>query len=158
MRPTYIVSERTPPIKLEIPTLRILETYYKDPSYIEEYGGNISGNLTVEQNYYIKFGLISWVNIKPNISLKDELGKPYPNNSNIDFSGEYIILNQSIMNVKNVTLFGKRYKNNLSKIYNVKTENINETIQRWDIEFINQCDCEIEINKIEIFKDDKLKL
>ncbi len=117
---------------------------------------NISGDFFVWQNYSIKFGIMPWAKIKPNISLKNRFDEPV---NSYSIRGDYILINNSRFNTTNVILYGKKEINNVpnSYFYTLETSDFNDTIQRWDIIFNNTYPYDIEINEVIIDPARELK-
>jgi len=121
-----------------------------------KYRNNLSGIFDVEQYYTIKFLYIPWIKIKSNISLIDIYGKPYREYPNYTFRGEYeVIINGSRWSNVNVSLKGKKLDNNITRFYKIEKNNLNETVQRWDIIFSNPYDLYVKIYEIDIEKDNQ---
>lgn len=111
---------------------------------------NISGDYYVEQNYSIKFGLIPWTKMRPNITLRDSLDNP--TNANYNFDGGYLLINNSRwFNTTNVILYGRK-KDNVPPFYTLKIKDLNETNQRWDIIFYTNYTYDIDIYAVNIEK------
>lgn len=138
---TQIIEEKTERL--------VIDEMYIHPYYWQEV--NISGYYQVEQNYSIKFGLIPWIKIRPNITLKD--GYNMPKNPNYNF----IYINNSWFNTTNIILRGIKEESNIPKFYTLKIRDLNETTQRWDIEFNNTYLYPIEIYYVNVFQPPELK-
>ncbi len=111
---------------------------------------NISGDYYVEQNYSIKFGLIPWTKMRPNITLRDSSDNP--TNANYNFDGGYLLINNSRwFNTTNVILYGRK-KDNVPQFYTLKIKDLNETNQRWDITFYTNYTYDIDIHAVDIEK------
>lgn len=141
---TQFIDERS--TKLEIP--RLEREIYRD---------NITGYFDVVQNYKITFRLIPWVKFSPNISFSDESGKPYDPERNYNLKGDYITINGSSWNTTNVTLYGKRHEDNLPKIYNITKKYFNDSIEVWDINFIDPYEFGIVIRQVSFKRDNQLE-
>lgn len=116
---------------------------------------NISGDYYVKQNYSIKSGLIPWTKIRPNITLRDIVDNP--TNPNYNFASGYLLINNSRFNTTYVTLYGRETDNNLPKFYTLEIKDLNDTIQRWDIEFNNTYSYPIEIYYVIVNQREGLK-
>lgn len=129
-----------------------------DEMYIHQYYWqevNISGDYQVEQNYSIKFGLIPWTKIRPNITLRD--GYNVPTNPNYNFMQNSLYINNSWLNTTNIILRGIKEERNIPKFYTLKIIDLNETTQRWDIEFNNINSYPIEIYYLTVYQPPELK-
>lgn len=79
----------------------------------------------------------------------DIYGKPYREYPNYTFKGEYeVIINGSQWNNVNVSLNGKKRDNNITRFYKIEKNNLNETVQRWDIIFSNPYDIMLKFMKL----------
>ncbi len=123
--------------------------------FINRQNVNLSGYLFVWQNYSIKFGLIPYAKIKPNISFKDRFGDTLT--SGYNFSGDYLLIKNSSWNKINVILYGRKEENNISKFYTLDIKDLNDTIQMWKIKFNNSYPFDIEINYLIVEKSKELK-
>lgn len=136
--------------RLEIPNLDINR------------GGNITispvGNFNITQIYRIKYQFIPWVNIKSNMSLVDSSGNPYKKQENYLFKGKNdVIINGYRWSTINVGLIGIK-QDNLPRIYTIEKKNVNESHQIWNINVTNPYEFYIKIYRLNIIKDEKLKL
>lgn len=134
---TQIVEEKT--------TRLIIDDMFINRDHL-----NISGDYYVEQNYSIKFGLIPWTKMRPNITLRDSSDNP--TNANYNFDGGYLLINNSRwFNTTNVILYGRK-KDNVPPFYTLKIKDLNETNQRWDITFYTNYTYDIDIHAVDIEK------
>lgn len=131
----------------------VIDEMYIHPYYWQEV--NISGDYQVEQNYSIKFGLIPWTKIRPNITLRD--GYNVPTNPNYNFMQNSLYINNSWLNTTNIILRGIKEGSNIPKFYTLKIIDLNETTQRWDIEFNNIYSYPIEIYYLTVYQPPELK-
>jgi hypothetical protein len=117
--PTQIVEEKTDRLIINF----IYTTIYDWQDV------NITGDYYVEQNYSIKFGLIPWTKIRPNITLRDKYDMP--TDPSYNFMQNYIYVNNSWFNTTNIILRGKKEESNIPIFYTLKIRDLNKTTQRW---------------------------
>lgn len=125
-------------------------------------GGNITvlpwGNFKITQTYRIKYQYIPWVNVKSNISLVDYYGRPYKEQENHLFKvNNNVIINGSRWSTLNASLIGMKHTN-LPQIYTIEKKNVNKSHQIWNINFTNPYEFYIKIYRLNIIKDEQLKL
>lgn len=121
-----------------------------DDLFINRPNFNLSGEFFVWQNYSIKFGLIPWAKIKLNLSSVDESDKTKTPDYN--FSGNYLFIKNASWNTINVKLYGWKQEYNISEFHTLKISDLNDTIQRWDINFYNHYPYYIEIYEVVVEK------
>lgn len=115
---------------------------------LDVYVFDISGNYRVEQNISIKFGLIPWTKIKPNITFQDINGN-FMNVQDYDFATGYLYEKDIPFNTKYVQLMGIK-KGYVPQFYILEIKDLNDTIQRWDIKFNNTNSYPIDIFAIKL--------
>ncbi len=123
--------------------------------YINLPNVNLTGTFFVTQNYTIKFGLIPWAKIELNISSAD--GSDKTKTSDYNFSGNYLYIKNLSWNTINVKAYGWKKEYNISKFHTLKITDLNNTIQRWEINFYNPHPYDIDINEVVIEKGGQLK-
>ena len=127
--------------------------------FINREYGPLQGYSILRQNYTIRFGLIPWVKIKPNITLKGEFDQQFTTYPYYNFSGEYLLVKNQSWNTINVIIPGRRLENDISKnFYSLTKKDFNDTVQIWMINFSNPYPYDIEILYIIVEKDKQLKL
>ena len=125
-------------------------------------GGNITvspmGNFDITQIYRIKYQFIPWIKINSNMSLVDSSGKPYQQYENYSFNGKNdVIINGPRWSTIDAYLIGIK-QDNLPRIYTLEKKDVNETHQIWNISFTNPYEFYVEIYRLNIVNDEKLKL
>ncbi len=144
LKTTTLINEEKPDVLL-IPYM-----------FIDRPNGILSGDLYVWQNYSIRFGLIPYAKIKPNISFRNRLGENTV--SDYNFSGDYLLIKNSSWNTINVIFYGRKEEKNISQFHTLDIKDLNDTSQIWDIRFNNPYSFDIEINSASIDKHKQLKL
>lgn len=144
LKTTTLINEEKPDVLL-IPDM-----------FIDRPNGILSGDLYVWQNYSIRFGLIPYAKIKPNISFRNRLGENTV--SDYNFSGDYLLIKNSSWNTINVIFYGRKEETNISQFHTLDIKDLNDTSQIWDIRFNNPYSFDIEINSASIDKHKQLKL
>lgn len=147
----YYYLKTTAQIVEEKPNRLVIDTLF-----INRPNVNLSGTLFVTQNYTIKFRLIPWTKIKLNISSVDESDRTKILDYN--FSGNYLFIKNSSWNTITVKPYGWKKEYNIFEFHTLKISDLNDTIQRWDINFYNPYLYDIEIYWVVVERGNQLKL
>lgn len=122
--------------------------------FVNRSNNNLSGTLFVSQNYTLKFGLIPWGRIRLNISSVESDNVKTPD---YNFSGNYLYIKNSSWNTISVELYGWKQEYNISEFHTLKINDLNNTIQRWDINFYNPHPYDIYINEVVVEMGNQLR-
>ena len=104
----------------------------------------------------VELRLIPWVKIEPNITFKTSGGTN--TNSKYNFVGDKILIKNTSWNTINEVLHGKREIETVPNFYTLDINDLNETFQKWDINFHNPNPYQILIQIVNIKKGTQLKL